>query len=462
MPHPPEDMVEVDLRAGTPRPDDGAPPHRPHVTRARVARVLVVVVVLAAAVAMTARTVADRREAALLAEHAALPGVSASLRDPLGETVRLPAGGLLAVDGDTVLTRGGPAAATAIVALDARTGATRWVLDPAPPGLADPSGCVVHAERRLAACAVRTPAPAVVHLDLTDGSVVATTTLPEDVVDWTVLGGDVVVTAREAGRLVLARVAPGTATVERGAPGVRWRVSVTLGGREDARPLLLGARDGYVTVSGALGVVVRAEDGRLLGAWTPARGYRRVDVTTGPAGFGVWRAQLRGRWHDPSGVPGAVLQGGPVTERVTDGSDPDVVLTLTPLLTAVDVRTGTVLWQRGDGGYLQPSALPVRLDGLVVLPERDRLLGVEVATGRVRWSVPAPTTTQTLFSRPLTDGRRLVLTDLDEAGSLVLRALDLGTGEDVWRVPAPPASVWVYGVGGRGVMQGGGDVVVLG
>jgi outer membrane protein assembly factor BamB len=138
------------------------------------------------------------------------------------------------------------------------------------------------------------------------------------------------------------------------------------------------------------------------------------------------------------------------------------VLTLSPLLTAVDVRTGEVLWQRGDGGYLQPAALPLRLDGQVVLPEQDRLLGVDVRNGEVRWSVPAPQTTQTLFSRPLTDGRRLVLTDLDDSGALVLRAVDLATGADVWRVPATPSALWVYGVGGRGVMQGGGDVVVLG
>lgn len=452
-------MVHVDLDD----PGQGPAPDRRR--RRTLTRGIVVALVLSAVLAVTARTVADRRETALLADHATLPGVSATLRHPLAETVRLEAGQLLAVAGDTVLTRRGSDVA-GLAAVDAGSGALRWALDHVPPGLADLVGCSVPPDGRLAACEVGSPSSsvghAVVHVDLADGATAATTPLPAGLVAWLPLDEDLVLAARQDGRLVVARVAPGTTTTDRGAPGVRWRVAVSLGGRDDARPLLVDATDGYVTVSGAVGAVLRSRDGALLGAWAPAPGYRRVDVVTGPAGFGVWRAQLRGRWYDPSGAPGAALLGGPVTERVSDGSAPQVVLTATPLLTAVDLRTGEVLWQRGDGASLQPSALPLRLDGLVVVPEPDGIHGIDVRTGEVRWSAQAPTTTQTLSARPLTDGRRLVVTDRDDAGTLVLRAIDLTTGRDVWTVPAPPSSAWVYGAGRRGVTQGGGDVVVLG
>lgn len=466
-------MVDVDLGPGGDDEGPGQPsePARPLTpplpdpgdrdrTRRRIAQVLVLALVIGAAAALGGRAVGERREAARLAAYAEVPGVSAGLRDPLQETLRVEAGRLLAVDGDTVLVRAPADGPAGLAALDAGSGAVRWSLDPAPPDLAETEGCVVDEVGGLAVCSAGSPQDAVLHLDLRDGALVARTPLPGDVVDWDLLDGDLLVAVREGARLVVVRVTPGLA--EGDAPVPRWRVSVPLGGGGDARPLLLDARDGFVTVSGAVGAVVRADDGRLLGAWEPARGYRRVDVLTGPEGFGVWRSPLRGRWFDGDGRPVSDLPGGPVTERVTDGSAPEVVLTLTPLMTAVDLRTGEALWERGDGGYLQPPALPLRLDGMVVLPDGDRLLGVDVRTGDVRWSAPAPTTTQTLFSRPLTDGRRLVVTDLDEEGALVLRAIDLTTGEDAWVVPAPPASLWVYGVGGRGVMQGGGDVVVLG
>lgn len=458
-------MVDVDLdgpggpegsaRDGDPaRPAGGSGAGRPRVA----ARGLVVALLVAVLLAVTWRTVADNRDARMLAAYAGVPGISASLRQPLTETYRAAARAVLVVAGDTVLVRGGDG----LTAVDARSGVVRWTRGVEGPGTTGLERCAVAADGANVACAVLSPTAHVLHVDLADGSVTATTPLPVGVVDWALLEDDVLLARRDGGRLVVARVAPGTTTTDAGRPGVVWRASAPLGDRPEARPLLLGSRDGLVTVTGAVAVVVRADDGRLLGAWTPARGHNRVDVATTPDGFGVWPSPARGRWFDRTGTARGEVPGSPVTERVTDGSAPEVVLTLSPLLTAVDVRTGEVLWARGDGGSLQPSALPLRLDGLVVLPEGDRLLGMDVRTGRPRWSAPAPRTTQTLFSRPLTDGRRLVLTDLDDAGALVLRALDLASGKDVWRVPAPASSLWVYGIGGRGVMQGGGDVVVLG
>jgi hypothetical protein len=248
------------------------------------------------------------------------------------------------------------------------------------------------------------------------------------------------------------------------------------GDADDARSLRLDVDRGLVTVSGALGAAVRADDGVLLGAWTADPGQSRVAVRGGAGGFGVWPSPQRGAWFDSAGALLADLPGGPVTERITDGTAEEVVLVLTPLLSAVDVRTGRVLWQRGDGATRWPSSLPVRRDGLVVVPEGDRLLGLDVRTGAARWSVPAPTAVQTFGARPLTDGVRLVVTDLDPAGrgdptdpgapagpggAVVLRAIDLATGADAWTAAAPSSARWVSGIGGRGVLRGGDDVVVL-
>lgn len=447
-------MVEVDL--GLPAQEPEARGQRRLPPRGAVVAGVVAAVVLAVVVGQ--RVLDDRREAAALAAYTALPGISTSLRDPLTETFRVRAGRLLAV-GDAVLVRG-PEGGPDLVALDARSGVQLWVRD-LPPAVGPPERCVAHRGGSLVACTVGEPSAAVVHVDLVSGEVTATTPVPDGLVDWAVLDADLVLAAREDGHLVLVRTAPGTVALDPGAPGVRWRVSLPLPEEGGALPLLLGVGDGLVVVRGGLGAVVEADDGALLGAWVPEQGADRVDVVVGPDGFGVWSSPQRGRWFDRSGTPRAPVPGDPVTERVTDGSAPEVVLALSPLLTAIDVRTGSVLWQRGDGGYLQPSTLPLRLDGTVVVPERDRLLGLDVRTGRVRWTAPAPAATQTLASRPLTDGRRLVVTDLDEAGSLVLRAIDLVDGEDVWTVPAPPSARWVYGLGGRGVMQGAGDLVVL-
>lgn len=235
-------------------------------------------------------------------------------------------------------------------------------------------------------------------------------------------------------------------------------------------------------MSGRLGAAVRADDGTLLGAWTPDPGQSRVVVVARPGGFGVWPSPQRGGWFDTAGSLRVDLPGAPVLERVTDGTVEEVVLVLMPLLSAVDVRTGAVLWQRGDGATRWPASLPVRADGMVVVPEGDRLLGVDVRTGTARWSVPAPEVLQTLGARPLTDGVRLVVTDVGPAGrdgpehpdrldpdpvdpgtgdGVVLRAIDLATGADAWTVDAPPSARWVAGIGGRGVLRGGDDVVVL-
>lgn len=448
-------MVEVDLGAPAEQPEGRG--HR------RVPRRRVVAAGVAAAVvvggALGARVLEDRREAADLAAFTGLPGISASLRHPLTETLRLPAGRLLAVEGDTLLVRGqdgGPD----LLALDARSGAERWARD-LPAAVGPPERCVTERGSAAVTCATGAPPSTLVHLDLRDGGLTATTPVPDGLVDWTVLDDDVVLATRQGDRLVMVRAVPGTGATGAGAAGVRWRVSLPLPGEGAERAARLGVGDGLVAVRGALGAVVTADHGTLLGTWTPEESSGRVDVVLGSDGFGVWRSQHRGRWFDRSGDAMAAIPGDPVTERVTDGSAPEVVLALSPLLTAVDVRTGSVLWRRGDGGYLQPSTLPVRLDGTVVVPERDRLLGLDVRTGRVRWTAPAPAATQTLASRPLTDGRRLVVTDLDGAGSLVLRAIDLTDGTDAWVVPAPSSARWVYGLGGRGVMQGGGDVVVL-
>nr|WP_297425615.1 PQQ-binding-like beta-propeller repeat protein [uncultured Actinotalea sp.] len=512
-------------------PDDAPPDHRragsPRQHR-RVAAAVVTVLAVVMVVGGAARTAADRREAALLEPFATAVGMATGLREPLVEALRLPARELLAVDGDTVLARG---AGGALRALDARTGTELWST---AAGFADLDGCRVPDRTpqdrsvqdrgarggaaaglaapppRFAACALGDPATAVVHVDLGDGTVRARTPLPETLVDWAVLGADLVVALRDGDEVALVRLAPGTSPGDAEAAGVRWRAAVgptaatrvpfagtgapaspvpgsrslttpgfttaDPGDADDAGPLRLDVGRGLVTLSGALGAAVRADDGAPLGAWTPDPGQSRVVVTAGPGGLGVWPSPQRGAWFDTAGSLLADLPGAPVSERVTDGTAAEVVLVLSPLLSAVDVRTGAVLWQRGDGATRWPSSLPVRRDGMVVVPEGDRLLGLDVRTGAVRWSAPAPTAVQTFGARPLTDGLRLVVTDLGPAdesdltdpdapaepgGAVVLRAIDLATGTDAWTVAAPPSARWVSGIGGRGVLRGGDDVVVL-
>lgn len=142
--------------------------------------------------------------------------------------------------------------------------------------------------------------------------------------------------------------------------------------------------------------------------------------------------------------------GLPWLPEASDGSAADVVVLAETLddrvlaLVAVDTRDGTQLWRRGTAA-IRPR---VQVDGLVVAGGASTV-GLDLRTGDVRWHsevvVPYPDT--------VTDGTR-VLGLLVEGGESFLVALDVGTGEEAWRVPTVRGAYGIAAVPGGVVVNG--------
>ena len=142
---------------------------------------------------------------------------------------------------------------------------------------------------------------------------------------------------------------------------------------------------------------------------------------------------------------------------IDDGAMPDVVLLDDETaVQAVDVRDGEVLWRRErvDGVLL-------RLGGVVMVEDKERLRVLDLSTGRERWSVRRGLGAATPGTRPVTDGVRVLVPGYDIDAGRRVTAYDLREGTRDWSVTLPPR-VSALSVSG-GVLVGTGDqMVVLG
>ncbi|MBO1752799.1 PQQ-binding-like beta-propeller repeat protein [Actinotalea sp. BY-33] len=391
----------------------------------------------------------DRREVqrdeARVAALAEVPGAAPSLREPLEElwSTEVPATSLA---GGLLITVDEAFGVLRTSAHDVATGELRWrrevARDPGDPEpRVDACEAAVQDDRALLCEVPSTGQTApntdaelggdprrLVVLDAEDGTVLHVRDLRSTTIGWRTLGDDVVVARRDDRDVLLERSAlDGTVT---------WstRVSDLLEEGATATNLRLAVSDGLVHVSGRAAAVLDA-DGTVLGRW---RGREDRDdslqVTTSSVGFTVVRGR-GGTWADRAGGSLASLGGRPLDATVDDGEHPYLeLLQHEGRVRAVDVRSGGVRW----GTDAVDRAL-LRVGDLVVLDDADGLRALDLRTGERLWEREHAPGIFPLYP-VVTDGVRLLVPswDLTEGRSMV--ALDLGSGEEVWRAPQPSAA----------------------
>ncbi|GAA2724737.1 outer membrane protein assembly factor BamB family protein [Cellulomonas aerilata] len=449
-------LLEEDAAADhvTPRPVASGSSARGRRSRARSAlrRWGGVVVVLALAPTLS-DAVADRRERADLARYADVPGVVASLRDPVVERWRMPvldpvwaAAGVLVSSG----TDGRD-----VVARDAATGEVRWS-QPLPDGVVPPVRCpletgdpgdppalvcfaaaVVPSESRTVPAVVASRVAAVDAADGTLRHVLTVRALRGSVA----VDGDVVLVELAEAGLVVTRH-----DLVRGEQVWRSELPDVVPGPDGVG---LHAAGGLVVVEARTTTVLAADDGHEVGRWVPGTdpaGLWTARVVVRPGeGYGVWTSPASGRWYGPDGSGGPELAGLPADPAVHDASTPGVVLLRSPddgSLRAVEASTGRRRWERPA-----PARVLVRLAGRVVVTGGGRMEGLDTATGRTLWTVPLPD------DRPdagevLTDGLRVAIQGPVD-GRPGLTAYSLSTGDRLWQVPVPGGASTVAVLGGR-------------
>ena len=453
MTRPGSRMIDVELVGDAPddAPDD--PPQRPNASRRTrhprrrvlgAAAVLVLVVALGSAVrAERVPSDAERRDDTEVAAFAAVPGVAPSLREPLTERWRLAWPG--SIVGDLVLAQESVDGAPRTVAREAGTGDRRWV---APVWLdADgrrPDCSVTTADGSLLLCEVpgepgqggpTTDAElggspdVLAALRTSDGQVVTQWSMGTTSIGWAVTDDDVVLATRDGATGHVQRW-----TAADGPWRSRWQASVPLTTGVLAREVALSVDDGLAVLSGPVAGVLDVETGAVLGTWTSERGRLPVRVATSSAGFAVWTGADEGIWHDRAGAPGARLPGDPVRVAVDDGSYPRVVLVQADAaLLAVDVDDG-VLWE-----WPAITAVPMRLDGMVVVQDGAVLRVLDLRSGQEVWFADGSATSPD--GLPITDGLRLLVGDASGNGqgdaAPWVTARDLHTGQPLWTTALP-------------------------
>ena len=447
--------------ADSPRPVSGP---RRHGLRALAA------VIAAALLALTAgqaagEAAADRRDEDLLARFRDVPGIAPSLREPPTELWRPPVGA--AVAGDLVVAHEPVDGVRRTVGRDARTGAALWVapsaLDPTDAGVAcQPTAdvnpvvlCWVPGGGGMTAqntdLVVGRRPERLVALDTADGRIRQDRVIDSRTIGWAVLGEDLVLALRDDDTVLVERT-----PLAGGDP--LWSTRVDLPTRVLARDMGVRVSDGLVTVTGPAAAVLDGVDGSVLAtASVPPGAGSPVQVTTSPTGFVLWATADEGVWYDRTGAAGARLPGGRMRVPIDDGAMPDVVLLDDETaVQAVDVRDGEVLWRRErvDGVLL-------RLGGVVMVEDKERLRVLDLSTGRERWSVRRGLGAATPGTRPVTDGVRVLVPGYDIDAGRRVTAYDLREGTRDWSVTLPPR-VSALSVSG-GVLVGTGDqMVVLG
>jgi outer membrane protein assembly factor BamB len=472
----PQDAAHVELadddaptpgRASPDRPGaTGAVPVR---TRRRWATAAVLVLGAALVAGALVSSAADRDDDDDVARLDTQPGFAGSLRSPLAELWSTEAR-LVGAGHDLVLVTDRSASRAVLQALDAGTGRSRWVADDAVD--------VLRCEETVGALLCEVPGSGLgapntdellrevpgelLALDPVDGRVLGRSDLDGRVVDWSTAGADVVVGRRAGDQLVVTRrpATPRAAGVAAAAPST-WTVELPLPASTTANQLALRVDGDAVVVEGRVGAVLDVRDGAVLvpPQLSTAPGGP-VQVVVSDAGAAVWAEGGRATWFGPEGVP-LGLRGGPVRESPQDGSAPEVLLLdRDGRLAAVDVRTGSGLWERPEAPWRRVS----RVAGVVLVVEPGAVVAVDARSGAERWrrpvvvgeaAGPAPGAVvldarRVLLGESLTGGGLAVIALADgvQQWSTVERArgaLEPGTG------PAAVLAYGLHGVAGWGV-----------
>lgn len=170
---------------------------------------------------------------------------------------------------------------------------------------------------------------------------------------------------------------------------------------------------------------------------------------TAPADAAATRATLLG----PGGVTTA--DGRAVAARADDGSLPGLLLVDTGTLVGVDAATGDVRWRSdvASGAALDGAVV---LRGVVYLVTPTGVTAVDGDTGRTRWTHDTAEGSRT--SSIVTDGRHVLALAMpltNQVEPLQVVALDPGDGDVAWTSAAPGGVS--FGFGSGRVLLGWGD-----
>lgn len=416
----------------------------------------------------------QREEAERQAALDALDWVLPPLEAPLAEAWRVPAAWPVATT-DRLVVLADTEGLGSLTARDLGTGAVVWerrVTGPtqgcsgvAPQGDSDAAARASVPLGGVLVCVPATndvrdrPVPGlptrVVAVDPATGADLDGLDLPGSVLFERGVAGDVVVGyVHPDGALGLVRWAPA-------AGEVRWTYRGEPGLLPDGMFGLWGYRvtGDVLTFQGGVPVAVDLATGRS--AEPDPRGVWLERHTMPDGGVALWRADadgvvLEGTVLGPEGDQRYDLPGAPWVGSQDDGSGADVLVVQRRVpggLTGLDARTGEELWA-APGQYW--GWAPLRLAGRVVAIGQGEVTALDVADGRVVWRREAAVTAPLL----LTDGR-LVLVPVTIRGTGYLAALELASGVEAWRVPAPAGVAEVVRVGTTVLLVGETEVAAL-
>ncbi|MCL3859787.1 PQQ-binding-like beta-propeller repeat protein [Actinotalea sp. K2] len=169
----------------------------------------------------------------------------------------------------------------------------------------------------------------------------------------------------------------------------------------------------------------------------------------------------RGRITSTGSARTVPLAGPPLVPPLTDTSQPGTLVVLTTRgdrLRGVDLRSGQVRWSRPFWGDAAVQAT-AQVDGVMVLDDGATVTALDVRTGETLWEASVePAVTR---ESALTDGTVVVL-PVRDAGALLLEARRIVDGEVVWRAGAPPGTVALAVVDHHLLASTGDEVVGLG
>jgi outer membrane protein assembly factor BamB len=462
------EIVEVtahdDLTGALPEGTDEAPDEAAlHPTLRRVLRWLGIAVIAGLALAVVTVNVAEaRRDAARREAFADLPWVMSPMDGPLEEVWRAPGDWVLA-ETDEMIVAGSSTTDMALRGIDTATGEVVWerrdaneqcspILDPVSQGTTirySPSRpemlmCVPYdafgSDGTPPAEGASVP---VAFVDLDTGAVQGRVTVDGQLIGNAEAEGDVLLlSTRAEGAIGVVRVDPWSGDVAwtwTSRPGVLTDESYGDWFWD------LDEDTGVLQIEGAETVAVSVESGAEVDAGPSVRDKSFAALLESPSGQvvevsydessggetwrvleadGTTRFEVDGSWwwiwFDDGSVPDALMtqredMAGAVMEGVS--------------LTSVDIATGEERWSVLDG-YSHPLFL---LDGIAISTTGSSTFALDMRNGRWLWERPAASAMVPYY--PMTDGE-VVLVPVSD-GQMELAALDLHTGEERWRMPAP-------------------------
>lgn len=236
-----------------------------------------------------------------------------------------------------------------------------------------------------------------------------------------------------AGLLLLVAAVTSTVLDARGSAAAHARLAADPGVLHplDGPPSAQSLRGSSAVRTGAAAAQGTPRDGPAGTVELTLPGGVRASWTRGADG-----TFERGRLVDRRRSRGYALPGPLLLPRVTDGSVPRTLVALTAdggHLRGLALSTGSRLWSlpRTRTGQVEASA---QVDGVLVLDEGTTVTAVDVRTGGVLWSAAVEPAVR---GHALTDGHLVLLPVRDEDGALQLVARRLLDGAQAWRTPLP-------------------------